>query len=54
MNNKIIVDIVESNYNEILSIRKHLHSYPELSEQEYETSKYIENLLNKWGVKYKK
>ncbi|WP_068267378.1 M20 metallopeptidase family protein [Caviibacter abscessus] len=52
--NKTIIDIVESNYDEVVSIRKHLHKYPELSEKEYETSKYIQNFLNKLGVKYKK
>lgn len=51
--NKAIIDIVESNYDNVVSIRKHLHKYPELSEKEYETSKYISNLLDKWKVEYK-
>lgn len=52
--NKAIIDIVESNYDEVVSIRKYLHKYPELSEQEYETSRYIEKFLDKLGVEYKK
>lgn len=37
---------------EIRDIRRHLHQYPELSFQEYESSKYIAAQLKKWGIKY--
>ncbi|WP_244943873.1 M20 metallopeptidase family protein [Siminovitchia fortis] len=38
---------------ELFEIRKHLHQYPELSFQEYETSKYIQSLLDNWGIPFK-
>lgn len=39
---------------EIIEIRRHLHAYPELSEKEYETQKYIISILEKYGIKYYK
>lgn len=39
-------------FEEILQIRRHLHSYPELSFQEKETSKYIRSILESWNVEY--
>ncbi|MDD5259804.1 MAG: M20 family metallopeptidase [bacterium] len=38
---------------ELMKIRRHLHQYPELSNQEYKTSAYIAALLKKWGYKVK-
>jgi amidohydrolase len=37
---------------EIVSIRRHLHRYPELSFQEHQTSSTIRDLLDQWGVEY--
>jgi amidohydrolase len=37
---------------EIKGYRRHLHQYPELSFQEYETSKYIAAQLEKCGIKH--
>ena len=31
---------------EVVKIRRHIHMYPEISEQEYETSKYIKKCLD--------
>ena len=39
-----------SNY--IISLRKDFHRYPELSMEEYRTSKRIKEELDKIGVKY--
>ncbi len=39
-------------YNDIVDIRKHLHQYPELSFKEYETSKYIKSILERWNIPY--
>lgn len=39
--------------DEIIEIRRHLHQYPELSFKEFETSKFIQSVLNKWGIPYK-
>ncbi|MCX7729420.1 MAG: amidohydrolase, partial [Bacteroidia bacterium] len=49
-----ILDLSEKYYDEIVHIRRHLHQYPELSFQEYQTSEYIESLLKKWNVSYQK
>lgn len=35
---------------EISNIRKHLHQYPELSYKEFETTSYIKNILQSWGL----
>ena len=40
-------------YPEIIEIRRHLHSNPELSFQEFGTSDYICKMLDQWGVAYK-
>jgi len=37
---------------EIISIRRHLHMYPELSFNEANTSRFIRELLDKWDVSY--
>lgn len=37
----------------LISIRHHLHAHPELSFQEFETSKYIGGLLNSWNISFK-
>ncbi|WP_321320719.1 M20 family metallopeptidase [Labilibaculum sp.] len=38
---------------EIKEIRAHLHANPELSFEEFETSKFIQNYLSKLGISYK-
>lgn len=38
-------------YDEIVSVRRHLHKHPELSFQEYETAKYIANYHKQLGHK---
>src|SRR5690554_4326752 len=45
-----IKTIAESLHSELSTIRRHLHSYPELSFQEFETAKYIESELDKIGI----
>lgn len=37
-------------YPEMVSWRRHLHQHPELSFQEYETTRYVYDLLNQWGI----
>lgn len=37
---------------EIIAIRRHLHAHPELSFQEFETSKYICSVIDKWNIPY--
>ncbi len=42
-----IKELSKKYLNDIISIRRHLHSNPELSFEEYETSNYIANILRK-------
>ena len=35
---------------EVIKIRRYLHKYPEISEKEYNTCKYIRNYLNNIGI----
>ena len=50
---EIIKEKSKEIFDEIVSIRRHLHMYPELSFKEYETSKYIKSLLKNWNISYK-
>ena len=45
---------IKDNENLFTNIRHHLHQNPELACEEYETSAYIQSLLNEWGISYKK
>ncbi|MEK4237202.1 amidohydrolase [Paenibacillus sp. FSL H7-0714] len=42
---------VEALGEELIGIRRHLHRHPELSNEEYETTKYIISLLERAGVR---
>jgi len=39
-------------FDEVVEIRRYLHMNPELSFEEFETSRYIKNTLNSWGIKF--
>ncbi len=45
---------IESVYAEVTEIHRHLHMHPELSQQEVNTSKLIQSVLDKVGVRYEK
>ncbi len=45
--------LAKQHFNQILQIRRHLHQYPELSFQEKETSKYIQQQLQQAGIGFK-
>ncbi len=47
-------EIVDSINDQIIKIRRDLHSYPELSDDEKETSKMVKELLEKYGYEVKK
>lgn len=38
---------------DLIACRRHLHSHPELSFQEFETSKFIQQQLESWGVPFR-
>ena len=44
--------LTDSLMEEIITIRRQLHQYPELSFQEYKTSKAIREVLDQWGIEY--
>jgi amidohydrolase len=46
-----IQELVETLTPRLVEIRRHLHSYPELSGQEYETSAYVAGVLSSAGLK---
>ena len=41
-------------FEEAVSIRRHLHQYPELSFQEFQTQAYISQKLTEWGIEHEK
>ena len=48
-----ILEMTEAVYQEAADIRAWLHSHPELSEQEENTSKYVDAVLTKHGIEHK-
>ncbi|WP_010093706.1 M20 metallopeptidase family protein [Ornithinibacillus scapharcae] len=45
---------IDALYPEMVDIRRHLHQYPELSFQEYQTAQYITNFYDKLEIPYQK
>jgi amidohydrolase len=45
--------LVQSIEKEVIAIRRHLHQYPEVSGEEFETSKMIQGKLSEAGIPYK-
>ncbi|WP_267383454.1 M20 family metallopeptidase [Cyanobacterium sp. uoEpiScrs1] len=45
-----IKDITESLFPRLIKIRRHLHSHPELSGQEYQTAAYVADVLSSCGI----
>lgn len=45
-----IKSLAEDLYKEIVEIRRHIHANPELSFEEYETSRYLKERLEEWGL----
>jgi amidohydrolase len=49
-----LVSLSRHYYNDIVAIRRYLHQNPELSFEEYQTSAYIEKILQQEGIAYRK
>ncbi|TAF98464.1 MAG: amidohydrolase [Cytophagia bacterium] len=45
-----IKKLAQNYWQEIIDIRRHIHTYPELSFQEYQTAEFIVSVLDKLGV----
>ena len=48
-----IKELSEKYLSEIIQVRRHLHANPELSFEEYNTSKFIAAKLKEFGIPYK-
>lgn len=48
-----ILSIAKSIENELITIRRHIHANPELSEQEFNTAEFVSKTLTKWGIQHK-
>lgn len=44
--------LAEKYFDEIVKIRQHIHAHPELSFQEFETSKFVQSKLQEYGIKF--
>lgn len=47
-----IKNLADSYFDEMVSIRRHLHAHPELSYEEAETSKFISKKLTEFGIEH--
>ena len=47
-----IKKLAESIFDEVVSIRRHLHKNPELSFKEHKTSAYIKSVLSAWNISF--
>lgn len=52
LNAETIKKLAEKQFPKTLEIRRHIHSHPELSFKEYETSKYVAAVLTTLGIEY--
>lgn len=49
---KLIKTESEAIFEEVVAIRRHIHSHPELSFKEFETSAFIAKKLSTWGIAF--
>ena len=49
---KKLHELVEENFDFMKEVREHIHRYPELSCEEYDTARYIRSFLDDWGIPY--
>lgn len=47
---KKVQQLAKKNSNQLISFRRHLHQYPELSFQEYKTCQFVKKKLESWGI----
>ncbi len=48
-----IKQLAQENFEEIRACRRHIHQHPELSFQEFETAKFIQQKLTEYGIPFK-
>ncbi|UAY54964.1 M20 metallopeptidase family protein [Arachidicoccus terrestris] len=49
---KKIEELAETYHNEFIDIRRHLHAHPELSYQEFETSRFVQEKLDTYHIPF--
>ena len=49
-----IKQLASTIFNDVVSWRRHLHSHPELSFEEVETSAFVAGKLNEFGLTYER
>lgn len=54
MTKERIISLCQDNFDEIVAIRRELHSYPEIGRQEHRTTETIIGYLEKWGISYER
>ena len=47
-----IKSLAEQYKQEFIEVRRYLHAHPELSYQEYETSKFVQQKLGEWNIPF--
>jgi amidohydrolase len=47
-----IQELAAKIYSDVVGYRQHIHANPELSYKEFQTSMFIKDKLNKWGIEY--
>ena len=47
-----IRELAQQYENDFISVRRHLHSHPELSYQEFETSRYVQEKLTEFSIPF--
>jgi len=50
--NQIELHLSDQLMNDLVLIRRHLHQFPELSFIEHQTSSYLREILDNWGIEY--
>ncbi|RYF86772.1 MAG: amidohydrolase [Chitinophagaceae bacterium] len=48
----LIKQLANKYSDEFITVRRHLHAHPELSYEEFETSKFIQQKLTDWGIAF--
>jgi amidohydrolase len=49
---QLIQQLANSILDEAITIRRHIHSHPELSFKEYKTSKFVQQKLSEWEIEF--
>jgi len=47
-----VQELAAAIFNDVVGYRQHIHANPELSYQEFETSKFVKDKLSAWGIEF--